>query len=250
MIVVAPEHGSKELKPIIHSMGVPCEIDSNMKFSDAFFEGQGPHGIMGVGFERKRLHDMLNCILDNRYAGHQKVGMSIMCGRSYLIIEGIWKPRISDGILMEGHSEWDGYKEKVSWIPVKFRSVPVRYETLYRYLISVANSNVTVTFTRDIWGTCFDIVQHFQWYKKPWNKHNAMKQLQKHNLPALTGRPTLVRKWANDIDGIGVKFSEQAERIFETPIQLATSDEMDWLGIEGIGVPTAQSVIKQINGWE
>lgn len=250
MITVAPEQSSREMQPVLKSVGVKCDVDNALKFSDAFFEGQGPKGLMGVGFERKKLHDILDCITTSRYSGHQKVGMNLMCGRSYLIIEGLWKPRLSDGILLEGYSKWDGYKETVSWIPCKFRSMPVRYETLYRYLISVSNSNVTVTYSRDIWHTCYDIVEHYHWYKKPWFEHLAMRQLQKYNLPCLTGRPSLVQKWAHAIDGIGVKFSEQADRIFDTPIRLATSDEMDWLKIEGIGVPTAQSIVKQIQGWE
>lgn len=249
IILVDSAIGSKELEPIIRGMGVKCEKDK-LPYSDAFFEGKGPKGTMGVGFERKRLHDMITCITDSRYSAHQKVGMSLMCGRSYLIIEGIWRPRLSDGVLLEGFSKWDGYKETVSWIPCKFQSVHVRYETLHRYLISIANAGVTVTYSRDVWHTCFDIVQHYHWYQKPWHEHLALRQLQKFNLPSLTGKPSVTRQWANALDGIGIKHSENAERVFKTPIKLATADEMEWLKIDGIGVPTAQRIVRTIQGWD
>ena len=75
-----------------------------------------------------------------------------------------------------------------------------------------------------------------------------MLEKQTLNLPSLSRKPSLVRRWAAELDNVGVKFSEEAERRFKTPIKLATSDEMDWLRIDGIGVGTAQKIIKEIGG--
>jgi ERCC4-type nuclease len=75
-----------------------------------------------------------------------------------------------------------------------------------------------------------------------------MRQMQTLNLPSLSGRPKLVRRWAAELEGIGVKMSEDAQKHFKTPIRLATADETAWLGIEGIGPKTVINIVKEING--
>jgi NAD-dependent DNA ligase len=66
-------------------------------------------------------------------------------------------------------------------------------------------------------------------------------------MPSLTGRPSLVRRWASDLDGIGVKYSMEADRLFRTPWELASSSEEDWIKIPGVGARTARSIIRQIH---
>lgn len=74
--------------------------------------------------------------------------------------------------------------------------------------------------------------------------------MHKLNIPSLTGRPTLLQRWAAELDGIGVKHSQGALKIFKTPYELASSDESDWIKVPGIGAKLARSVIKQIQGDE
>jgi ERCC4-type nuclease len=223
----------------IKKIGVPCE-KTTLEYGDFAFEGHGPKGLITIGVERKTLHDMLHCIDDARYAAHQRPGMLNLYDKSFLIIEGCWRPHDSQGILMEGFSSG------MAWGECRYRSQRVMYSKLYRYLISVSLSGVTVTQSRDLYGTAFNVCEMFHYFQKKWDNHTSLIETQKLNIPTLTGKPSLVRRWAADLEGVGVKHSMDAERLFKKPITLAQADESEWLQIPGVGVRTAQSIVKEI----
>lgn len=230
-----------DLIPHIQQLKVPVE-KGDLQFGDAAFEGRGPHGTISIGIERKALHDMLTCIDDARYSGFQRVGMKQMYTISVLMLEGHWKPHDGMGILMEG------FNGGTTWGFCKYRSQRTMYSKLYRYLMSVSLSGVIVTQSRDPFTTAFNICEWFHYFQKPWNAHTSMLELQQIAIPTLTGKPPLVRKWANDLEGIGTKLSGEAARLFKKPITLANADEMEWLRIPGVGVKTAQSIVREIWG--
>ena len=127
-------------------------------------------------------------------------------------------------------------------------SQKVMYSKLRRYLISVSLSGVSVILTRDMWHTAYDVAEHYHYFQKPWDNHTSLLETQKLNIPCLTGKPSLVRKWASDIEGVGVKLGMEAEKLFKRPIVLANSQESDWLRLNHIGVATAQKIVKEIYG--
>lgn len=254
MILIDPRDGNKKktdsatsqlLLRYFRSFGLTadtCLLDS----ADIMFEGNGPKGRCGIGIERKSLHDMLNCIDTGRYA-EQARRMRLQYGVSILIVEGCWKSH-EDGWLMEGWMRTDG---RVSWGYCRPGGKPVMFNKLNNYLLSVAHSGVTVTCASDLFQLACQVREAYFYYQKKWRDHTSMKALMPANAVTATDLDTpLVRRWAADIDSIGVKRMFEAQRIFKKPIRLANSDEMDWLRIEGIGVPTARRIIKQINGWE
>lgn len=224
----------------IRNIGVRCEKD-RLEYADAAFEAKGPKGSMMVGIERKTLHDMLNCIDDARYAAHQKPGMHLMYGKSVLMLEGHWKAHDPEGWLMESQNG-------STWYPCRYRSQRTLYSKLYRYLISVSLSGVTVSYSRDLWHTAYNICEFYHYFQKRWSDHTSLIETQKLNLPDLNAKPSLTRKWAADLTDIGVKYSIEAERLFRTPIRLATADEVQWLTIKGIGPKTAMNIVKEVRG--
>lgn len=241
MILLDTAVGSKELLPYIRKRGVLCET-TPLGFGDAAFEGKGPEGAISIGVERKALHDMLSCIEDSRYSAHQRVGMAKQYTKSFLIVEGEWRPHDSDGGLMEG------FRGGTAWGPCRPGGQRVLYSKLYRYLISVALSGVIITYSRNMDHTAHNIVELFHYFQKRWEDHTSMLATQMLNIPSLNGKPPLIRRWAAELTGVGVKTSMDAQRLFRTPIKLATADEMDWLQIKGVGVPTAQKIVKEIHG--
>lgn len=246
MIQIPPDKGHFEFKQIIWRIGVPCEVVpmAVMPYGDACFQGNGPDGPISVGIERKKIHDLLQCIDDHRLSARQMVGMRETYHKCYLYVEGLFKPH-EDGTLMEGFLGKDG---KLSWGPLRYRSQTVKYSKLRRYLFSIAHGGFDVVYTRDIFQTAYDVTEAYHYWNKKWKDHTSLLELQKFALPCLTGEPSLTRKWAHDIRGIGIKHSEQAEKVFKSPIKLATASEMEWLRIEGIGVDTAQRIVREING--
>jgi len=238
MILIDDRTGSKELLTYIMAIGVPCEI-SRLEFGDFAFEGNGPRGRIAIGIERKTLHDMLNCIDDSRYAAHQRPGMNSTYDKNFLILEGNWGPGAPPnmaGVLLE-----KGY-------PCRYRTGKVMYSKLYRYMLSISLSGVTVLHSRDMRETAVNITEVYHYFQKNWEAHTALISTQILAIPALTQKPSLVRRWAADLANIGVKHSIEAERMFKTPIKLAQSTESDWMSIPGIGVKTAMGVIREIWG--
>ncbi len=43
-----------------------------------------------------------------------------------------------------------------------------------------------------------------------------------------------------------MKMGEDAERVFKTPLALATADEAAWLQVSRVGKATAAAIVKQI----
>lgn len=224
-----------ELRDLIIRFGVKAEI-ADLPFADIAFEG---YGGLTVGIERKRLHDMLGCIDDSRFSAHQRIGLRQLYNEHWLMLEGIWRPHDPRGLLMQGDERGQFWELKVA-------TTPVMYSKLRRYLFSVVRSGTPVMYTRSIWHTAYDIVELYHYYQK--KEHRSMLSKQQLNIPSLTRRPALVKRWAMELDGVDIVHGDAAEKLFRTPIALAMSEEVEWLGIPGIGPKTAGSIVQQIAG--
>ena len=78
MILIDPREGSKDLLPL---MPLGLAHLSALPYTDACWNGLGPGGAaVIVGVERKRVGDMLACLKDGRFVGHQLPGMYQLCG--------------------------------------------------------------------------------------------------------------------------------------------------------------------------
>lgn len=244
-----PNKGSTDFRPMLNKLGLKAQT-ANLEFGDFAFEGNGPKGPMLIGIERKSLHDMLSCIDDSRFSAHQRVGMLKMYKVSILILEGVWKPHDETGMLMEGFERRIetklGMRWEMAWAPCKPGGRSVEYAKLRRYLFSMMLGGVYVDYTRNQQQTAYDVHEWYHYFQKPWRKHKSLLEMQKLALPSLTGPPSVVRQWANALDGIGAEKSDAAARIFKTPFDLAYSDEDDWMQIPGVAMPTAERIIKTI----
>lgn len=240
MIAVDYNRGSIELLPLIQRFGVEAEKSSIP--ADFCFEGNGPHGQILIGVERKTLSDLLACIEDARLSGHQIIKMGQLCQISFVIVEGKWKPDDQgSGVL---YVQKDGDK----WFPYREKSATVMYAKIRRYLFSLSLAGVQVIYSRDMVHTAYDVCELYWYFQKKWKDHTSLLEVQKVALPRLWGKPSLVRKWASDLEGIGTNLSQDAEKLFKKPITLACADEEEWLRLPGVGVKTAQSIIKEIWG--
>jgi ERCC4-type nuclease len=231
----------QEMVNIINRLGVKAEI-SDLPFGDVCFEGRGPKGSITIGIERKTLHDMLNCIDDARLAGHQVIGMKDLYDVRIVLLEGHWKAHDPEGWLMEG------FNGGTSWGHCRYRSQRQLYSKLYRYLISLSLGGMIVFYSRDLWHTCYNVVEAYHYFQKRFDDHTSMQEIQKVSIPTMNFKPSLTRRWAHDLEDVGLKISELAERHFQTPIRLANADESEWLRIPGIGVKTAQKIVREIWG--
>jgi ERCC4-type nuclease len=242
MILVDARVGSVEMIPFLQRMGAKVER-TNLEFGDCCFEGNGPEGGVCVGVERKTIGDLLNCVDDSRYSAHQLPGMKSMYNKSILIVEGVWKPDTVTGYLMECVAT-------LTWRPYRQRSQMTRYSKLFRYMLSVQLAGVAVITSRDLEQTAYNVLEIYSYFQKKWDDHTSLLEMQKLNIPSLNGRPPLVQRWASELDGIGVKHSRDAMKLFKTPYDLARSDETEWITLPGIGAKLALSIVRQIHGKE
>lgn len=238
MILIDQRVGSKELLPYIKALSIPCEL-THLEYGDVAFNGKGPKGEIAIGVERKTLHDVLACIEDARYSAHQRPGMIQMYDKSFLLIEGHWRQH-EGGWLMEGFSGG------TNWGYCKTGSSRVMYSKLYRYLLSVSMSGVTVLHSRDLAQTAYNIGECYHWFSKKWENHTSLLEIQKLAIPAMDMQASLVRKAAAQITDVGAKFSLHAEKIFKNLHKLGNSSEQDWLKIPRLGIGTAQQIVREI----
>lgn len=240
MILVDSRVGSRELLPYIQRQRIQSQI-CQLEFGDACFEGNGPNGKMTVGVERKTLGDMLNCIDDARYSAHQRPGMMAMYQKSILVIEGVWKPDFNNHYLLECVG-------MLNWRPYRYRQRMVSYSKLFRYLLTVQFSGVNVIYSRDMEATAYNICECYHYFQKKWEDHTSLLEMQKLNIPSLTGKPSLVQRWAAQLEGVGVKLSGEAIKEFKTAHDLANSDEQDWMRIPQVGAKLAKKIYREIRG--
>lgn len=212
---------------------------THLQFGDAMLEINGPDGPLLVGIERKRLRDMLTCVDDGRLSGHQAIGMRQDFDVRVVMVEGLWRPHDPEGWLLEA------YGGGVSWGYLKQGS-RVLYAKLYRYLISLRLSGIVLDYTRDPFHTAFNIAEWWHYGQKAWDSHTSQIQLHQVPIPHLTRKPSLVDKWLYSIDGVGHKKAALAKRQFKTGLALANADESEWLKIPGVGVKTAQDIVREI----
>lgn len=251
MILIDNRVGSKELLEIIRRIGLEAET-THLEYGDACFTGNGPNGTVMVGVERKTLNDMLQCIEDARYSERQLPGMRKLYSLCFLALEGLWAAGNGngfDGVLMQG------FRGGQSWGPLRHRtSRTTAYSKLFRYLVSVSMADVRILYPPDIFQTAYQICELYQYFQKPWHKHTSLLSIQKPNIPTLTGKPSLVRRWAESIDDVGVEYGMEAERLVKSGRALANLDEEFWATLTGkggkrLGGAIARRIVAEINGW-
>lgn len=210
-----------------------------------------------IGVERKKVLEALDCIDTGRLGGFQLPKMRNMYGFRFVVIEGVWRPNYLLGTIEREVSKSNGDVFWTSDLPGGKR---VAYHKLRRYLFSLTMAGAHVLLTRDVGHTAYDICELYHWFQKAWNKHTSMNTLYTGHswdtqvkqseelvmIPTIDHRPSLTRLWAAGIEGIGVKMSADAERVFKTPRELANADESDWMNVPGIGLKTASGIVKQI----
>ena len=59
-------------------------------------------------------------------------------------------------------------------------------------------------------------------------------------------KPSLKRRWANELTGIGWEKSQKVASHFKSALELANASKEDWIKIEGIGTKIAEQSVEEI----
>lgn len=208
-----------------------------MEFGDFCWEGKGPEGAPWlVGVERKVIGDLLSCMTTNRFTDHQLPGMLATYNVSYLIVEGMCKYDLTDGVFKV-------YKGGV-WAPAGFSQRVFRASEVLGFLNTLTiMTGVHVIRTQSDRETASTLLALYYWWtSKDFEQHRS--HLQAGTKVQLLGRMSLLRRWAKELPGIGYDRSKSVEQHFKSPIAMATSTPEDWLQIPGVGKTLANKAVE------
>lgn len=238
MILIDDRAGSVEL-----SAHLPEALVVRLEYGDVMITGQGPDGEVDVGIERKRIGDLVNSMTSGRLSGHQVPGMLEAYYHSYLIVEGQWKENKCNGELITRRGK--------DWAPLNRGGYKYSATGIWQYIMTLEQMcGMTVRVTKDIHDTCYTVQQIHRWWEKDWEKHTGHLQMHKQGPErAALGvrKPSLLRRMASELPGVGWKRSLEVERRFGTIECLMLATETELMEIEGIGKVTAREMYKAMH---
>jgi ERCC4-type nuclease len=242
------ERGGKPRKPrnFTNHLGKLGWTFETLEYGDVMFYGIGPGGCgLKIGAELKKIEDFIGSIESGRLFGHQIPGLAKNYDIKYLILEGIYH-RGPDGDLetLRGR-EWgplrgsESHGRRWQWgdFTKALNAVSVGYGV---HVLQCGNPRETAC----------TIAALRNWWSKDWEEHSTsgvqyIQSLNDNGLYTYT-KPSLVRRVAAMLPGVGNKRSTAVSKAFDTVLEMALASESEWRAIPGIGRKTAESVVRSI----
>jgi ERCC4-type nuclease len=237
LILVDPREGSKQYAPLLSSLGAPVEL-TPLDFGDAVFFGSD----RSVGIELKKFDDMLQCIVTGRFSGHQLPGLASTYDDVWLIVEGLWRPG-DDGVLEQWG--WNHTTRKAGWVSAGKGKRRWMYRDFDNYLTTIeVKGGVRVKRTSSETETARVVYGLYNWFQdvEGHRAHLAFNRAGRDQ--AIFTRPTLARRVAAELPGIGFDRSGMIAGHFETVRKMVAADEKEWRTLPGIGKKLAKDIVE------
>jgi ERCC4-type nuclease len=216
---------------------LPAARIGRLEFGDASFIGRGAGNVpVAVGIERKTLTDLVGSMESGRLSGHQLPGLMSSYGVVYLVVEGI------------SRSQGGGVQALLGG---KWRDLGVGDGALDKYLNTMeVLAGVIVRQTTSVQRTA-ELIHHlYEWWGKDWDSHRGHLAFPDF-IPrdrALLVKPSLLRRVAKELPGIGWERSGEVEKHFKSIMDMVLANEEEWRKIPGIGKGIANNIVKTIRG--
>ncbi len=236
-MIIDPRTGSGDLVEPLKQFGVPAEA-ATLEFGDAAWVGRGPkQSLVTVGVEVKKLGDLLQCIRDDRYVGHQLKGLKELYDVRHLLIEGIVTAGSQRELIAFKDGKWKRPYEGSTWTYEAFKN----WTFTQQY-----KSGIHVDFTADRRGTCAWLASAYTWWTaKEYEQHRSHEGLyfkplipgdiDPFDMPSeLTTRRMLT---AQSVIGKGVGYDKAraASEKFKSIEQMYFASESEWATVPGFG---------------
>lgn len=221
MITLDERTGSAELLTYFPKDAVKL---GRLEFGDASFLGKGEGNTpLLIGIERKTLRDLAGSMESGRLQGHQLPGLVASYNVVYLVVEGISRSGDRDVVEERAGGQW--------------RSLGLTRKALDSFLNTLeVLAHVIVRQTTSPMNTAILILNLYRWWQKGWDEHKGHLGFAL-NLPPtlLLKKPSLIRRIAKELPGIGWERSIEIEKHFKTVQEMANADRFQWELIPGIG---------------
>lgn len=244
-MIVDRRAGSIDLYPQLQMAGVrPLEL-GELGYGDVQIEGRGEGGCpVLVGVEYKRLGDLCQCIDNGRFVGHQLPGMLECYQDVWLCVEGIYRDGRHGEVEVPVGAGWKSLKSGGS----KAFSI----QAMLGFLITLqVKCGVKVVHTGTLPQTVrwLSALNHW-WTSKDWEDHRAHLSFDNSQALTLISRPSLVRRMAKELPGIGWDRSGKVARHFASVVEMVNAPKAEWEGIDGVGKGIAKKVVDALGGEE
>ena len=210
-----------------------------------------------VACERKKIGDLCQCINDGRFLQQMIVCREYQVEHLILILEGRYRRNPDDGLLEV--PVWSinprTMRRAEIWQPVRPAMMFSRFD---QYLTELARDvGIIIKHTEDVRGTADVIQALYTNFQTPQSGHQSLKSIYKPPMPAVAlVRPSLVRRIACELDGIGWEWSKIVADRFRSVREMLSADVTDWAELERVsengkkrrlGKKTAEKVVKALH---
>jgi len=105
-----------------------------------------------------------------------------------------------------------------------------------QYLTELARDvGIIVKHTEDVRGTADVIQALYANFQTPQSEHQSLKQIFKPPMPTVSlVRPSLIRRVACELDGIGYEWSKVVADQFQSVQEMVSADVSVWAGLEKV----------------
>lgn len=211
-------------------------------FTDACFSSADSELVC---IERKKVGDLAQCINDGRFLSQLITCKENGADYLFLVLEGRYRRNPDDGVLEIPCWMSFGSSRKQDWQAVR---PTMQFSRFDQYLTELSRDiGVIVKHTENVRGTADVIQALYTNFQTPRDEHQSLNQMFKPPAPGVQlVRPSLVRRIAAELPGIGWGRSKAVSEHFHTVYAMARADWREWMTIDGIGKKTAQKVASAI----
>ena len=232
MIYLTTAANDKDLLKPLGDLAVTAPIP----YGDFIFTGvtevDGQTQPVKVCGERKKMGDMVNCIDDGRHVAQMQAANEAGFDYYFLVLESVW--RTDKGGQVQ-------YRRGRNWVPTGMHRTRLEaYLNQLHYLLGVQ-----VKQSANVKETAAVIKGVYQFFQT--TEHSSLKKFYTSPVSGLLLKPpSLVRRVAKELPGIGWERSLLVEETFDSVRTMVNAPLEEWLEIEGIGKGIATKVQEEL----
>ena len=214
-------------------------------FTDACFTGVGEGGKdLLVATERKKVPDLAACINDGRLVHQMQKALDNNADVFILIIE---EPYRSDAEGLLAVPRWNPVIRKSELSPVRPTMTFSRFQ---QYIFELDWLAGVVVIRSDNVRQTADIIRslYANFQTEPDRHQSLRKFYYTPPSPVPLQEPSLVRRVAKELKGIGWERSRAVDEHFSSVKAMCDAPIKEWSKLEGIGKKTAGFVVKALRG--
>jgi ERCC4-type nuclease len=236
MILLDRRIGSSDLYQPLRTFGLPVEL-TTLDSADVAWLGRG-HGDepVPIGVEIKRIGDLLTSITTGRLSGQQLPKLIHEYRHVWLLIEGQYRQG-AEGLLET--------RQGAVWAPHALGRSPWTYREVEAFLTTLeVRVGVHVRRAYNRAETAALVAMLYGWWTgKAYDEHRAHLALHSQTADAgLLYKPSLARRVAAELPGIGIGKSGAVADHFKTVRKMVEADEIEWTEVPGIGKTLAKKI--------